>query len=267
MKQSVFIFDADGVLNNFVVVEPDDRIITHIAALLERKIFVGINTGRGYDWIEENIVRRVRHKLQDKDGLSGLFISSEMGGFSVEFVDGKEQKTPSAFSLTPEQIAHAQKVFEQHPEYGELMYWLEGKESMATFVKKHEVPMDYFHVAQKEFTAIMHDAFKGEHIKVANSNDAVDIVRPEAGKWAGAQLIYDWLRRVTDIPHDHFVCFGDSMVDYDMARFFAAQSHDTVFVFAGTKFDDADLDPNITVVRTDQPYCEGTYQYLQSLQS
>lgn len=77
--------------------------------------------------------------------------------------------------------------------------------------------------------------------------DAIDIHAPEAGKGAGAQIIYHWLSRVSDMKHDHFVCFGDSPGDYDMARFLAKQSHDTVFVFSGLKFEGAASDPDITL--------------------
>jgi HAD superfamily hydrolase (TIGR01484 family) len=262
MKQSAYIFDVDGVLNNLKVYQPDERIIARMAELLDEGTFVAINTGRGYEWIEENVSQALREKVRDTSSLSRLFVAAEMGGIGVEYPDGEEQKNPSAFSLTPDQIAKVRQTFEEYPEYIDRVHWY-AKESMATLDKNENASMEEFRPAQKKLTAILEKVFEGQHVKVANSNDAIDVYAPEAGKWAGAQLIYEWLRRTSDIQHDHFVCFGDSIVDYQMARFFAAQSHDTVFVFTGpATLTGIEADDNITLVKTDRPYHEGTYDYL-----
>lgn len=263
MKQSVYIFDVDGVLNDLQVYTPDERVVTNIAALLEQGVFVAINTGRGYAWVEENVVRPIQSKLHNEGAMAYLFVAVEMGGLGVEFTGGTERRIRSAFSLTSEQIDLVRRTFEQYPEYADRLHWY-PKESMATLDKNDETTLEVFRPAQQELTAILRDVFKGQHVKVANSNDAIDVHAPEAGKWAGAQLIYEWLRRATDIQHDHFVCFGDSAVDYEMARFFAEQSHDTTFVCTGKTFDTSALDPNITLIKTERPYHEGTYQYLQT---
>lgn len=263
MKQSVYIFDVDGVLNDMQSYAPDDRVISQIATLMEQGAFVAINTGRGYAWVEENVVQGIRRKLHDDQALARLFVAVEMGGIGVEFTDGIEHKVPSAFSLIPEQIAQVRHIFEQHPDYVQRMQWYPGKESMATVFKGDGIDMDTWKADQKELTAILQDALKGQHVKVANSTDAIDVHAPEAGKWAGAELIHDWLRRVTDIQHDHFICFGDSIVDYEMARYFAGQSHDTIFVFTGPVFEGVTEDTGIQFVKTSQLYRKGTYQYLQ----
>lgn len=264
MKQSVFIFDVDGVLNNLQAYEPDVRIIARMAELLDSGTFVAINTGRGYAWVEESIVRPLRKALKTPDSLSRFFVAVEMGGLGIEFKDHTEQRIKSAFSLSQEQIARVRSTFEAYPEYTDKLYWY-GKESMATLVKNSTTSMEDFRPIQKALTAILQEAFKNDDVTVANSNDAVDVHATGGGKWAGAQLVYEWLRRSTDIKHDHFVCFGDSVVDYEMARFFAEQSHDTVFVFTGPAFENDSPYANLKVVKTELPYSEGTYQYLESL--
>ncbi len=264
MKQSVFIFDVDGVLNDLQVYKPDARIITRIAELLDSGTFVAINTGRGYAWIEENVVRPLREELKVIGSLGHFFVAVEMGGLGVEFKNRTEYRTKSAFSLSQEQIAQVRTIFEAHPEYTDRLHWYD-KESMATLDKSGTTSMEAFRPAQKALTAILQDMFKGQHVTVANSNDAVDVHAPEAGKWAGAQLIYEWLRRSTEIKHDHFVCFGDSAVDYQMARFFAEQSHDTVFVCTGMAFECDETPKNLKVIKTSIPYNEGAYLYLKSL--
>jgi len=262
MKQSAYIFDVDGVLNNLKEYTPDERIILHMAKLLDRGTFVAINTGRGYEWVKENVVRALRNKVSNAASLSRLFIAAEMGGLAVEFPKGKEEKRPSAFSLTPDQIARVRQTFEEYPEYIDRVHWY-AKQSMATIDKNTTASMEDFWPVQKELTTLLEKVFEGQHVKVANSNDAIDVYAPEAGKWAGAQLIYEWLRRVSDVEHDHFVCFGDSVVDHQMARFFAAQNHDTTFVLTGPTLTGIEPDDNIILVKTDKPYHEGTYDFLR----
>jgi hydroxymethylpyrimidine pyrophosphatase-like HAD family hydrolase len=264
MRQSIFIFDVDGVLNDLQTYKPDKRIITHIAELLDGGGSVAINTGRGYAWIEENVVRPIREQLKSQDSMACFFVAAEMGGLGVEFKDGAENRIKSAFSLSPEQIATVRATFEAHPEYAEELHWYE-KESMATLDKNGAIPIEDFRPSQQGLTAILKEVFKDQHVLVANSNDAIDVHAPEAGKWAGAELIHEWLRRSTDIKHDHFVCFGDSVVDFEMARFFAEQSHDTVFVYTGLSFEGDNPYPNLEIVKTESPYNEGANQYLEDI--
>lgn len=261
MSQSIYIFDVDGVLNDLQIYEPDERILSRMAALLQNGVFVAINTGRGYAWVEENIVRLIRDTLKnDSDALKRLFVSAEMGGIGVEFAGGIERRNPSAFSLTDGQIEQVRQLFDEHPEYADRVHWY-AKDSMATLDKNRDATMEAFKPAQKELTRMLREVFKNQPVEVANSNDAIDVHSPEAGKRAGAQLIYEWLRRTADVRHDHFVCFGDSIVDYEMARFFAGQSHAATFVFSGPSFE-GERDPAVRFFKTEQPYREGVYQYL-----
>lgn len=263
MSQSVYIFDVDGVLNDLQVYEPDERILSYMAALLKSGTFVAINTGRGYAWVEEHVVRPLcRTVHSDAEALRRLFVSAEMGGLGVAFADGTEQKTRSAFGLTVRQIEQVRRVFDAHPEYANRVHWY-AKETMATLDKNSGTALPAFKPAQKELTGMLRKAFKGQPVVVANSNDAIDVHAPEAGKRAGAQLVYEWLRRTTNVRHDHFVCFGDSIVDYDMARFFAAQSRNATFVFSGPVFT-GEFDPAVRFIKTDRPYHEGVYRYLQA---
>lgn len=261
MSQPVYIFDVDGVLNDLQTYEPDERILSRMAALLKNDVFVAINTGRGYAWVEENVVSPIRRKLEDDPKiLKRLFVSAEMGGLGVEFAEGIEQRIHSAFSLSQEQIEQVHRLFKEHPEYADRVHWY-AKDSMATLDKNRDATLEAFKPVQKELTKMLRELFKDQPVEVANSNDAIDVHSPEAGKRAGAQLIYEWLRRSTNIRHDHFVCFGDSAVDYDMARFFAGQSHAATFVFSGMAFK-GELDSAVRFVKTDQPYREGVYRYL-----
>jgi hydroxymethylpyrimidine pyrophosphatase-like HAD family hydrolase len=263
MKQTVYIFDVDGVLNDFAVYDPDPRILDYIALLMEKGTFVAINTGRGYQWTEEKVVAGIRQRLKDANNMDRLFVAVEMGGLGVEFAGSTETKIRSAFSLTEKQVQGVKQIFEQHPKYADTMHWY-PKETMATLDRNETGSMEAYRTDQEEMAALLRGAFKDEHAKVNTSTDAIDVFAPEAGKWAGAQLIYDWLRRVTDVKHDHYVCFGDSKSDYEMARFFAAQSHDAEFILTGESLDGVSLDEGIRVTKTSKLYSHGAVEYLQS---
>ena len=263
MQQIVYVFDVDGVLNSPQSYDPDERILDHIATLLDDGAVVALNTGRGYTWIDENVIQPVRAKLNDgTESLQRLFASVEMGGVGVEFLGGVEQKTRSALSLSDEQIEQARRLYDQHPEYADRTYW-SPKESMASIDKNNDTPLEEFKPVQKELTDMFRELYSGQSIEISNSTVAVDVHAPEAGKRAGAQLIYEWLQRTTKVRFDRFVCFGDSTVDYEMARFFAEQGQDTTFVFTGQAFD-GKQDSEVDFVKTEQLYNGGTYQYLET---
>lgn len=262
MNHPVYIFDVDGVLNDFKIYEPDERILQQMAVLLARGAFVGVNTGRGYEWIEQNVVVRLGRQLNNAKDMDRVFVAAEMGGLGVEFTGGKEARVRSAFSLPKEHIAAVKHLYEQHHKYAKTMGWY-AKESMATFDRLEQASLEAFSVDRDEIAGLLRETFKGRHVKVIATTDAVDICAPEAGKWAGAQLIYDWLRRVSTIAHDHFICFGDSVSDYEMARFFAAQSHGAEFILTGSSLDDTVLDERVKVTKTSKRYSHGTFEYLQ----
>lgn len=259
--QSVYVFDVDGVLNDLKDYSPDQRILDSIIELLKSGVFVAINTERGYAWVEENIVPQLISALEGSEGIKNFFVSVEMGGLGIDFSDGTPREVRSAFSLPEADVLKVRQEFESHPKYSTTMHWY-PKVSMATLAKNEDTPLDVFIPHQQALTASLTELFKERHIKITNSTDAIDVHAPEAGKWAGAELIYTWLAKRTDMSHDHFVCFGDSRANYEMVRFFAEQSHDAIFVCTNPSLDLPADDPNITIHRTKSAFQEGTFQYL-----
>lgn len=261
MIQSVYVFDVDGVLNNLKDYTPDERILKSIVNLLKSGVLVAINTGRGYAWVEENVVHHLQSALAGTEAIKNFFVAVEMGGLGIDFSDGNPQHVRSAFSLPEANVHKVRHEFDAHPEYSATMHWY-PKESMATLAKNHETPLEAFLPDQQELTTTLAKLFEGQHVKITNSTDAIDVHSPEAGKWAGAELIYNWLASRTDTTHDHFICFGDSRADYEMVRFFAEQSHDAVFVCTNPNLELPSDDPNITIHRTQESFHEGTITYL-----
>lgn len=264
MKQTVYVFDVDGVFNDLKRYTPDDRILDIICQQLRSNTYIAINTGRGYEWIDEHILQPIAQRLNSANHLDNLFAAVEMGGLGIFYLNGEQQLQRSAFSLLPNQVDAVRNMFEQDTNYQKVMHWY-AKQTMATLAKNHDTPLEQFVPVQKEVTIKLSQLFADQHVTVANSTDAVDVHAPEAGKWAGGQLVFEWVGSKTALTNDHFICFGDSSADYEMARFFASQSHDVTFVCTNPKLEVKNADSEISFVSTDAPFNNGAYQYLSSL--
>ncbi len=260
MTKPVYIFDVDGVINNITTYEPDIRVIKQIARLLNSGVYVAINTGRGYPWVKENILNDVRRDITDKM-LEHVFVSAEMGGVTVEFRDGIEFDERTAFSLLPEQIEQVRQVYDSLTE-SNTVSWYDGKISMATIYKPAGVESSAFITEATVIKDSLQRIFEGKHVKINVNPDAIDVTTPEAGKWAGAQLINDWLKRTPVANSTKYICFGDNVSDYEMARFFGQQGHDVEFVFTGKHLGSIEHDPRVVLTTTESHYNEGTYAFL-----
>ncbi len=259
-KQPAYIFDADGVLNKLNPYAVDGRVLTQIAELLNKGHYIAINTGRGYPWVKKNFIEPIRgHTTPDK--MDHIFVSVEMGGLSIEFTSGVERDTPSTFSLRPDQIAQVKRVFEENPSHKDIG-WYDTKMSMATIAKPEHVSIEDFAAGSQPIADKLRALFAGEHIKINHTADAIDVIAQEAGKWAGAKLIHDWLQQSPASGTTDFVCFGDNVSDYEMARYFGQQGHTVHFVFTGKQLGKVEHDPQVTLVEPSVPYSDGTYEFL-----
>jgi hydroxymethylpyrimidine pyrophosphatase-like HAD family hydrolase len=261
MIDPVYIFDVDGVINNITTYEPDIRVIKQIASLLNNGLYVAINTGRGYPWVKKNILEEMRKDITT-EMLEHVFVSAEMGGVTVEFRDGNELDVRTAFSLQPEQIEQVKQIYDAFRQ-SDTVSWYDGKISMATIYKPAGVDSAAFLSEADEIKGSLLEIFAGKHVKINVNPDAIDVTTPEAGKWAGAQLIQDWLRRTPAADSTNYICFGDNSSDYEMARFFGQQGHKVEFVFTGKELGDIEHDPQVALTMTESHYNEGTYSFLK----
>jgi hypothetical protein len=138
--------------------------------------------------------------------------------------------------------------------------------SMATVDKPAGVAPQRFLTEGSVLADALRKEFAGQHVKIVHNPDSIDVTTPEAGKWAGAQLIYDGLQRKSATELNHFICFGDNVSDYEMARFFGQQGHTVEFVFTGESIGEIEHDPNVSFTKTLVPYSDGTYAYLKGAQ-
>lgn len=255
---TVYVFDVDGVLCDIGQdINPD--VVQWLARLLDSPAFVAINTGRGYDRIGGEVVALLRECLQNSASLDRLLVSTEMGGVITKFDDGQESQQYTEYSMSQELKQRAVDVYFASGSDTIMSNYI--KQSMATFVKLSEVSQEDFERQKSELVERLRGALDGEDVTIATTAESVDVYARTAGKQAGAKLIMEWVKSVSDIHHDTFVCFGDSTSDYEMVRYFATQDADTTFVFTGENLS-VDEHDHVKVVDTVGRYTAGTLEYL-----
>lgn len=259
IDSTVYVFDVDGVLCD-IGQEINPEVVVWLARLLESPAFVAINTGRGYDRIREEVVALLRGELKNQNSLDRLFISTEMGGVTTKFANQQEQQADTPYRISTDLQRKAIDVYNTNGMNATMSNY-SFKQSMVTFVKLKESTQDDYERQKLELIEKLQEVFSGDDATIATTAESIDVHARDAGKQAGAKLIMDWVKSVSDIEHDKFVCFGDSNGDYEMARYFAAQGAGTTFVFTGRNLSVNSQD-HVKVIDTVEPYSAGTLEYL-----
>ncbi len=264
MKHSaVYVFDVDGVLCE-IGQSMEPGCVSRLARLLNEGAYVAVNTGRAYDRIGPELVEPIKKDLEDQDYMKRLIVATEMGGQITTFDDSGEHTVLTEYSISPELIAKAKAVFDNREAYS-TMYWYGAKQTMATTVMSADADKDEYLVQQRAMLHELHEVFKDDNVTIATTIESIDVYAPNAGKHAGAELIYKWLEEQGVVGHDDFICFGDSHSDYEMARFFASKGAKTRFVYTGTGLQLSDPHSGVEVIDTPETHTAGTIKYLDSL--
>ncbi len=257
----VYVFDLDGVITDPRNSTLDKEAVSHIDSLLKSGIYVAINTGRSYEWVENNLIRTLRSNTVSD--FSHLYIVCEKGGESVAWNGSDFVAQPSRFALDTEAYTKTQAIFESEKTQLQSMFWDATKRTMATIEKQPSADLAVFRTEQTALTAQLNAAFAGKDVKVDPTTIATDVESPFAGKHAGAELIYEWANKTMPMHPDTFISFGDSVSDYEMARYFAQQGQTSHFVFVGSANDQFNEDNNVVLLRTMARYAEGTKEYFE----
>lgn len=261
---SVFVFDLDGVITNPKDTSVNVEVIKHISEILQNDGHVAVNTGRSYAWVELNLINPLQ-QIVDQNLFSRLYIVCEKGGESMVWQGERFEGQPSRFALDSPAYRATNQTFVEHKDELSTMFWDSTKRTMATIEKIASSDLDLFHKQQKLLVEILKQNTQGCDVRIDATTIATDVESPSAGKHAGAELIYEWVRQHTNITHESFTCFGDSLSDYEMARYFAEQGASTTFVFVGMPSDTIDEDKRVKTIRTKAQYDSGTLEYFESL--
>ena len=104
----------------------------------------------------------------------------------------------------------------------------------------------------------------GEEVRIDATTIATDIESLLAGKHAGAELIYQWVEESVGVSGSFF-CIGDSVSDYEMARYFADKEARTTFVYVGEQTDGILHHKDVLFIATNAHYAAGTREYFTVL--
>lgn len=262
----VFVFDLDGVITNPANSQVNEDVVRAMHRLLVAGSYLAVNTGRSFEWVEQNLLRRLPN-----DGDSQIFdrfiAVCEKGGEMVALQDGQWSVSSSEFALPHETYESTRATFDQNKEQLSSMFWDSTKRTMATIEKLPSADLDTFHVEQHLLVTMLSASLSGHEFKIDPTTIATDVESPLAGKHAGAQLIYEWIRSFTDTVECSFISFGDSVSDYDMARYFAAQGAKSTFVYVGKPTDKIAHDDRVIFTPTTAHYDAGTLEFLSQYTS
>ncbi len=286
--QAAFIFDVDGVITN-----PREKRVTKVELLerlateLELNTPVILNTGRSNEWMIERVILPLKDKLNDKTALSNFFAVGEKGLTWVSFdedanikqgVFNRNGALVEGFDLSVfldnQTVEHFQTLERETKQlidskYSHSTFFDATKKAMISTEMHDGYDQPKYALEQIQFTADLHELLKREGLegkfKVDPTTIATDIQIPEAGKHLGAKHILDWLKSANINPK-HFITFGDSASDLEMADYLNEQNLSVDFIFVGGK-------ENLSITRpyrihyTTKSFDEGTLEYLSGLAS
>jgi hydroxymethylpyrimidine pyrophosphatase-like HAD family hydrolase len=262
MTNTAYVFDLDGVITNPENSQVNKDLLQHIHSLLSSNTLVAVNTGRSYDWVAGHLIAFLEGK-EDATLFSNLVVVCEKGGELVTWTDRQSDLTPSKFALSAADYQTTKDVFTLHESELDTMFWDKTKRTMATIEKKPEAGLDEFHRQQAVLTEELRAAFASSpNIRIDATVIATDVESQEAGKYAGGEIIHEWMS--AKAPIQQYICFGDSISDYAMAECFADHEIATTFVYVGKSADSLPNDERITLHLPTVNFDTGTLEFLSS---
>lgn len=258
--KKVFVFDLDGVITDPKDSQVNEAVVDLMYQLLASGDPLAVNTGRSYDWVEKNLVSRLRAH-QNEEIFQRFIVSCEKGGETVTWEGGQPIIAPSEFALPINLYKIAQKAFTDNQSGLQTMFWDDTKRTMATVEKEPSANLDTFHEEQETLVEAFNERLAQYDVRIDATTVATDVELPAAGKRAGASLIFNWMQsRYPDFTR--YISVGDSASDYEMAKYFADHSDASTFVYVGNTTDKIEYDERVRFITTDDKYAAGVLEYF-----
>lgn len=257
----VFVFDLDGVITSPDNTRVNHRVVDLIYRLAATGYPIAVNTGRSLEWVEQNFLSYIR-SVGDQKIFHRLIVVCEKGGEFATFSGGETLLSSSEFALDPKHHATAYALFRQHSSILSTMFWDATKRTMATIEKAPTSDLDKFHEQQKLLSRYLREGIEDKSVRIDPTTVATDVESVSAGKYAGSEIIRRWVGLHFAHIQD-FVCFGDSLSDFDMAKCFAENNYRTKFVYVGEIPLGSIVYENIDMHTTKERFDKGTLEYLK----
>ncbi|HSH18102.1 MAG TPA: hypothetical protein VK978_01840 [Candidatus Saccharimonadales bacterium] len=258
---TLYVFDLDGVITDPGNSQVNEAVIDKMFGMLASGTVIAINTGRSYDWVNKQLIARLAARGH-RDILSRLLVVCEKGGETVTWNNSQACIQPSSFALSPQAYEITKTVFERNKIRFKTMSWDTTKRTMATIEKRSAAQLADFHAEQGILKGLLTKELSGYDVRIDATTVATDVESTAAGKYAGAEVIWERFdNNGLDTP-TAVISIGDSISDYEMARCFATKNIKSTFVYVGEHPDDLVQDPAVDLVLTIQQFSAGTLEYL-----
>lgn len=272
---TMLVFDLDGVVtdptsgNNKI----DLRVLEIVAEDLNQRIPVAFNTGRGMDWVEENVLPNLQNV--SPKAFSLLVMVGEKGGVLSRYDHNSWHHEVDTELALPRDFQDAVKalLIEAQPEgfsFSDYMHWDESKKTMGSIEKLQGISLETFssvqHALNDQLKQLITE-FELQNFILDSGIIATDIQHVSAGKHKGAHKILNWLES-KKLSAEAFETFGDSPSDAEMAETLSETGKPTAFVYVGER---SRYEPSpgalYKVHVCNGRYSADTFAYLQQLRS
>lgn len=260
----IYVFDLDGVITDPRDTQVNDKVLEQILRLLRAGTRVAVNTGRSYEWVEENLINYLL-KQNDTSIFQRYIVICEKGGEAIAWPDGKFTMRPSRFAIPAAAHQRTREIFQTHSAQLDSMFWDSTKRTMATIEKYPTFDLAAFHAQQKIFAGYLQAGLKAYDVKIDVTTAGTDVESPHAGKHAGAELIYEWAAKEDPAAELSFISIGDSVSDYEMARYFAEVGAASTFVYVGQAQQAIVSHDRVRLVIPGSRYDEGALEFLSGI--
>jgi hydroxymethylpyrimidine pyrophosphatase-like HAD family hydrolase len=268
--ENAYLFDVDGPLtdpNERRVTEPE--LLTIVAEKLKSGEPVGLNTGRSAEWVMKRFLEPLRSELDDPADLENFIVIGEKGGTWVTFdKDGEAEPGQSGQLEVPDDVRQSVlDLIEQNPEYREVMTVDNRRDTMLSIIMNKGVDIDEFDLRRatlgEEIRQILEANDVDDTFAVDYTTIAIDIENRHVGKDVGSERFLEFLR-VREVRPEHFVAFGDSVSDIEMADELERKGQDVTFVYVG-QGDVTNGDSRKYEIVQEPGFSSGTLRYLKNL--
>lgn len=266
--QTAWLFDIDGVLT-----DPEKKRVTNpkIFEELIRRLKidepVGLNTGRSLDFIINEVLDPLEERIERKEILRNVVAIGEKGGAWIVYDDeGKRTVEVDENISVPTAVQEKIRELIKTDLYSETVFYDETKKTMVSIELKINKTIEDFEKIKQQLTNDLEDVLSEFNIekkyKIDPTRIAVDVENINVGKALGARKFVEFLDK-KEIKPVEFMCFGDSVSDYDMYEELKIMEKKVKFIFVGGE--KYLLGKNTNEVEfTDKLFDLGTLGYIQN---
>ncbi|HEY7983996.1 MAG TPA: hypothetical protein VID73_07510, partial [Ktedonobacterales bacterium] len=233
-----WLFDVDGVLTepaHKTVREP--ALFAELIRRLARGEPVGTNTGRSLTFLSGGLLDPLEALVPDRRLLHGLIAIGERGSAWVTYdADGARGEYLDAATPLSPALRDEVRALVQRPDLAAVMFFDETKRTMISTELRPGKTIAEYAGPQRALVAALHALLArhglADQYRVDPTSIATDVEYRGVGKAYGAAKFAAMLE-ARGIHPARYVCFGDSLSDYDMLAALLTRGDRAELIFVG----------------------------------